>query len=416
MTGTVKNTVIKSIWVTLAIVLFFLFSCAPTQQVEIMSKDKNLIEGYKIMQRTKLLAKEGDVYSLTLNSDGKKLAYLWRGKRRSSIWIGDKKVSPDFGYITELIAFCPDGSKVTYAAEARLNNMSLWVNNNKISLEFSEILNVVLSPDCSTVAYRAIAHRDVDPGKAMGKNSIWINGTRMSPEGSNAYPGKPLFSPDGSKVAYLVEVGKKWSVWINDKRVSPEFEMIEGDLIFSPDGSSVAYTVRHDKKPSIWIDGKRQFDDAIGPVFSPNGSKIAYRKVEGGAWSVYINKEKVSPQFSFASNLAFSPDGSKVAYSAGGDKENRYVYINDKKMSPEFSGSFVSVGDFVFSPDGSSVAYRVSYLGKHESIWINDKRVSPEFRNVKFAKEHFSKTGEVIFAGFDSEKREILHAMPVRTR
>jgi len=411
-----KNTVIKSIWVTLAIILFFLFSCAPTQQVEIMSKDENLLEGYKIMQRTKLPAKEGDVYSLTLNSDGKRLAYLWRGKRRSSVWIGDKKVSPDFGNITELIAFCPDGSKVAYSAEARFNNMSVWVNNSRISPEFSQIVDVVFSPDCSTVAYRAVTHRDFDP-KAWGKNSIWINGTRVSPEGSSAYPRLPIFSPDGSKVAYIAEIDKKWSVWINDKRVSPEFDMIEGDLIFSPDGSSVAYTGVRDKIASIWIDGKRQFDNAYGPVFSPDGSKIAYRKVEGGAWSVYINNKKVSPQFRFVSRLAFSSDGSKVAYSAGGDKENQYVWINDKRVSPEFSPFLI--GDLVFSPDGSSVAYRVLYRGKNGfiwSIWINDKRVSPEFHNVKFAKEHFSKTGEIIFAGFDSEKREILHAIPVSTR
>jgi Tol biopolymer transport system component len=413
-----KITAIKSIWVTFPTILFFLFSCGPTQEIKITSRGENLLEGYRVIQRLEFPAKEGDVYSLTLNSDGRRLAYLWRGKRRSSVWIGDKKVSPDFGNITEVIAFCPDGSKVAYSAEARLNNMSVWVNNSRISPEFSQIVNVVFSPDCSTVAYRAVTHRDFDP-KAWGKNSIWINGTRVSPEGSSAYPREPLFSPDGSKVAYVAEIDMKWSAWINDKRVSPEFDMIEGDLIFSPDGSSVAYTGVRDKIASIWIDGKRQFDNAYGPVFSPDGSRIAYRKKEEGrAWSVYINNKKVSPQFRLASNLVFSPDGSKVAYSGGGDKENQYVWIDDKRVSPEFSAFLI--GDLVFSPDGLSVAYRVLlYRGKDgliSSIWINDKKVSPEFRNVIFAKEHFTKTGEIIFAGFDGEKREILHATPVSTR
>ena len=413
-----RNELYRSIKLILIIIIPILFSCESTRQTEMKAKDENLLEDYRVIQRIRVPAKGDFVYCcLTLTPDGKRLAYLCKkGKIRDSLWIGNKKVSPNFDLIWENFAFCSDGSKVAYSAKGSLNNMSIWLNNNRISPEFYRTFDVVFSPDCSRVAYRAIAHRDLDPAKKWGKYSIWIDGKRVSPEGSHAYPGKPLFSPDGSKLAYIVEVGKKWSAWINDKKVSPEFEVIEGDLIFSPDGSSAAYTVRRDKIPSIWINGKLEFDNAIGPVFSPDGSNIAYRKVEGGVWSVYINDKKVSPEFRSASGLVFSPDGSKVAYSAKEGGENKSVWINDKKVSADFSGTFVLIKDLALSPDGSSVAYRVSYLGKHESIWINDKRVSQEFRNVKFAKEHFSKTGEVIFAGFNREKQEILHAITVRAR
>jgi hypothetical protein len=66
------------------------------------------------------------------------------------------------------------------------------------------------------------------------------------------------------------------------------------------------------------------------------------------------------------------------------------------------------IWDLVFGPDSSSVAYRVTYL--------KDKMVSPELRRINFAKEHFSKTGEVIFAGLNLETQEILHAIAGRTR
>ncbi len=418
------------------IIIPVLFSCTTTQQKQAESKDRefykdraatsaaqfqkeinskyeDLSENYKVIQKIKVPAKGDFVYSLTLSPDGTKSAYLWKepwmGGTRCSVWIDDKKVSPYFGFIWEGIAFCSDGSKVAYCPAVSQNNESVWVNNNTISPDFSHALDAVFSPDCSKVAYRAVTHRDYDP-KAWGKNSVWINGTRLSPEGSSAFSGAPLFSPDGSKVAYVLKVDKKWSVWINDKRVSPEFdEEIWGDsLIFSPDGSRLAYTVRYSNAPSIWINDKLRFNNAGGLVFSPDGSKAAYYSY--GKKSVYIDDKKVSPELSFSHKLVFSSDSSKVAYYVSEGKK-RSIWINDRKVSPEFSADLIY--DLVFSPDSSTVAYRVNYFGKHEAIWINNKKMSPDLRRIKFAKDHFSKTGEVIFAGLDMEKQEMLHATTV---
>jgi hypothetical protein len=436
-----ENKLIKSWGIILITIVPLLFSCASTQQkqsesrdaefykdrkvtsdtkgqTEVKSKDVTLLEDYRVIQRikipTKYLLSPGDFFRcLTLSPDGKKLAYIWKGvsigRGSCSAWIDDNKVSPDFDFIWEGISLCSDGSKVAYSAPGSSNNMFVWVNNNKISPEFRHTLDVAFSPDCSRVAYRAITHRDYDSNKAWGKNSIWINSTRVSPEGSAAYSGKPVFSPDGSKVAYAVKIDKKSSVWINDKRVSPEFdgEISQHQLIFSPDGSRVAYSVMHDKF-SIWINDKRQFNNAGGLVFSPDGSKVAYYSYEKK--SVYIDDKKVSPELGFSHGLVFSPDGSKLAYYVYEGKK-KSVWINDKKVSPDFSADLI--WDLVFSPDSSSVAYRLDYFGKHECIWINDKKLSPDLRWIKFAKEHFSKTGEVIFAGLNVDKQEILHAATV---
>jgi Tol biopolymer transport system component len=407
-----RNKPYKSMMLISVVFIAILFSCESSRQTEMKSKDEDLLEDYRVIQRIKVPAKGDFVSCLTLSPDGKRLAYIWKrpwkGGTRYSVWIGDKKVSPDFGFMWDNIAFCPNGSKVAYSVVGSFNNMSIWVNDNKISPDFHDTYEVAFSPDCSTVAYSAITHRDLDP-KASGKYSIWLNGIRLSPEGSDAYPERPLFSPDGSKVAYRAWVGKKSSVWINDKRVSPEFDgEILPDLTFSPDGSRVAYTVVHEKLRSIWINGKRQFNNAGNPVFSPDGSKVAYYSYENK--SVYINDKKVSLEISFSHGLVFSPNGSKVAYYVYEGKK-RSVWINDKRVSPEFSADLIY--DLVFSPDSSSVAYRLTYLGKHESVWINDKKASPDLRRIKFAKEHFNRTGEVIFAGLNIEKQEILHATTV---
>jgi Tol biopolymer transport system component len=336
------------------ILIPLLFSCAATQQkqveskdtdfykdrrvtsdakgqTEVKSKNETLLEDYRVIQRIKIPAKyllsPGDFFRcLTFSPDGKRLAYIWKGVSigggSCSAWIDDNKVSPDFDFIWEGIAFCSNGSNVAYSAPGSSNNMYVWVNNNKISPEFRHTLDVSFSPDCSKVAYRAITHRDYDPNKGWGKNSIWINSTRISPEGYAAYhSGKPVFSPDGSKVAYAVRIGKKSSVWINDKKVSPDFDgEIQPDLIFSPDGTSIAYGVWHEKLSSIWINDKCQFNNAGGLVFSPDGSKVAYYSFEKK--SVLIDDKKVSPELGFSHKLVFSPDGSKVAYYVSEGKKS----------------------------------------------------------------------------------------------
>jgi hypothetical protein len=317
------------------ILIPLLFSCAATQQkqveskdtdfykdrrvtsdakgqTEVKSKNETLLEDYRVIQRIKIPAKyllsPGDFFRcLTFSPDGKRLAYIWKGVSigggSCSAWIDDNKVSPDFDFIWEGIAFCSNGSNVAYSAPGSSNNMYVWVNNNKISPEFRHTLDVSFSPDCSKVAYRAITHRDYDPNKGWGKNSIWINSTRISPEG------------------YAARIGKKSSVWINDKKVSPDFDgEIQPDLIFSPDGTSIAYGVWHEKLSSIWINDKCQFNNAGGLVFSPDGSKVAYYSFEKK--SVLIDDKKVSPELGFSHKLVFSPNGSKVAYYVSEGKKS----------------------------------------------------------------------------------------------
>lgn len=119
--------------------------------------------------------------------------------------------------------------------------------------------------------------------------------------------------------------------------------------------------------------------DIWGLTLSRDGKNAAYINVN--TKSVWKNGARVSGegmQVSCAIDLAFiaiNADGSKVAYFAypKGEKKT-YVWINDKRVSPELF--CVGFGDF--SSEGSRVGYSGS-MNNRTSIWINDKKVSPEF-------------------------------------
>lgn len=164
------------------------------------------------------------------------------------------------------------------------------------------------------------------------------------------------------------------------KRVRIPADVEVTSLTISPDGSKLAYSAKSGKKWSIYIDDRRispEFDSVWGSVFSPDGSKVAYMAKSGEKCSLWINEKKVSPEFEYTTFPLFSPDGFKVAYSVNKGGTIKYDYPR----------------------------------GGRWFVMVNDKKVSPEFDQVAFAEEHFKKTGELIFAGYDKKRHEILLAV-----
>jgi WD40-like Beta Propeller Repeat len=220
---------------------------------------------------------------------------------------------------------------------------------------------------------------------------------------------EPVFSPDGSTVAYAAGEAKKRSrlctacpvqgmfIVIGDKK-GPEFERVRFP-VFNAAGTVVAYQASllghgdpNTREIAVVGDKKRGAQNVMGqivgfawvgiPVFSPDGATISYPVLQSADFlpdkrpkhGFVVVGNKKGPKFDSVGEPVFSPDGTGIAYSASvGEKQ--FIVLVDKK-GPEFD----DVQSPVFSPDGRIIAYQAKQSQKQFMI-LGDKR-GPEFDEV----------------------------------
>jgi len=182
----------------------------------------------------------------------------------------------------------------------------------------------------------------------------------------------PVFSPDGSALAYAVR-GVGDSRFIVNEREGPKFEEVIPDtFVFSNDGKRHAYLARKAGSLVVVVDGVLQAE-AGGemvpwlqpPVFSADGSCVGY--LEGSRlrrkMRVVVNGKPgeifdgVDPQ-----SLRFSPDGRRFSYAANDlSTGSSWFCVIDGQQRSAFDELGVS---FAFSPDGKPFAYRAKRAGQ----------------------------------------------------
>jgi TolB protein len=201
----------------------------------------------------------------------------------------------------------------------------------------------------------------------------------MNADGSNQtylgtiwFPIRPTWSPDGSKVAFMVDGRFDWprGVYVinadgsNEHMVAPipnsRYETTPNggswphfwSVTWSPDGSYLAfsddwYTYR------VAADGTglTQLAEGVWPSWSPNGSTIALTRMLPGYandWELFtMNADGSSPvritsfyQDGEISDISWSPDGNRIAFSAwkGADDWSIYVVASNGATSTRISG------------------------------------------------------------------------------
>jgi Tol biopolymer transport system component len=156
----------------------------------------------------------------------------------------------------------------------------------------------------------------------------------------------PAWSPDGSKIAFVVQVPQDDTseIWVMNADGSNPTNLTNkaGEdccLAWSPDGSKIAFFSDRDASSSIYVmnaDGSNPIrltaDTRVEhtPAWSPDGTRIAFFSGRHHDWVIYVmnpdgsNRIRLTNDHNDGRYPVWSPDGSKIAFI---EYVKDYVYV-----------------------------------------------------------------------------------------
>ncbi|MBI4057826.1 PD40 domain-containing protein [Candidatus Microgenomates bacterium] len=270
-------------------------------------------------------------YSLpTFSPDGRSLAYI--ASKTDVTWerligtpidkqefvVVNNKIVGVYDEIVSPLAYSSDGKQLAYTIKDE-SGMAVVVNGKKGEryLAIDTHFPPLFSPDGTRLAYFAIRDRE-------DKWTLVVNGQEQ-----RGYDNRPLysslvFSPDSQKIAYWAGIGrnnfvqdKKWFVVVNSKE-SSKYDDVSYDptLVFSLDSKKLAYQARRDNKSFIVVNDEEGpvYDGVSWPIFSPNSKHIAYPARKNRKWLVIVDGKEGKLYDDIISHPRFTPDSQYVFY------------------------------------------------------------------------------------------------------
>jgi Tol biopolymer transport system component len=207
--------------------------------------------------------------------DGRHVAYAGREGRRFFVVV-DRKRGRDYDDLGGALFFAPDSARVVYSPSVG-RRRAVVVNDEELGLyERVDDYSFVFSLDGRHLAYKA------------GDATSWfivVDGKR-----GRAYAdvGRPMFTPDGSKVAHIAcdrcgggprEEAAKFVV-VDGQRIGAEYSDMAEPFAFSADGRRMAFAARRGTAQFVVVDGKeeRAYAGVMAEslLFSPTGRDLDY--------------------------------------------------------------------------------------------------------------------------------------------
>lgn len=309
--------------------------------------------------------------SLQFSPDGKHVAYVlkWNQPATSSLACRamiDGVAGPVYPRI-EGLTFSPDSKHTAYVARRgtaltpELESVVVCDGTAGRGYFNIDYYTLRFSPDSQHLTYVAT----LNGPEGMGPQSfrVVVDGverTNIVP-GPGESVGNPLLSPDGKRVAYILQRGSNGpSAVVLDGKVGPAHAGSISQLTFSANGQHLAYAVMDTRTNTnrLVVDGREGPDGGSFDSFqlSADGTHFAYVAQVGPLAQACVTEAGVGKGYITITNLILSPDGTHVAYLArradgpavvvrDGREEKPYMQIVDRSLQ--------------FSADGKRLAYRV---------------------------------------------------------
>lgn len=249
------------------------------------------------------------------------------------------------------------------------------------SLEYAA--NPVVMPDGEHVVYE---RRSMDIMKDRMRRNLWtvaLDGSSHMPllsDSKNHY--SPVFSRDGSKMAYLSSKEGKVQIYVRDVKTGntarvTDVTMSPNSLSFSPDGKQIAFamftpakakplfSLSFKPKGAKWADNAQYIDKTL---FQRDGAGMN----KPGNLQVYVvptiggtPRQITSSAHNYAGSLAWSKDGKQIIVSANTREDFEFDVFNSDLLAIDvLSGKVTQLTDATgpenspkMSPDGKRIAF-----------------------------------------------------------
>ncbi|HKS07640.1 MAG TPA: hypothetical protein VJR92_15165 [Gemmatimonadaceae bacterium] len=205
------------------------------------------------------------------------------------------------------------------------------------------------------------------------------------------------FSPDGSKIAYLVGEGPKFTLWVADsmgrgrREITKEgFETFGfgggwGNSPWSPDGKEILYESRRTGTSDLWIvsvaDGAarqltRDVRNDFGGAWSPDGKSIAFISDRGRQVEVWVAdaasgvEHRVTDNYVDEGAPVWRGGTNELAYISDATESNVVLRNiadgSERKLTPDS----IQVPFFNLTPDGTQFDYIISRGGATHELAV----------------------------------------------
>jgi hypothetical protein len=299
------------------------------------------------------------VLAARFNANGQVVQLLRKEKKKVEVLVdGVQTTTLDLDQVDRLVSV---GNSIAILGARKRN--TFWVVNGIEGPAYEVIGNIVFSADGQHSAYAG--------ANQMKNQTIGF----LVVDGKQAEQKEALLSISGMTPGF-----RSW--------MDPLVYGV-GDPIFSTDGSRIAYAACRDLV-AMFVDGKAgpSFDNVwTVPVFTTDGKHHGYVASTGNTWQVVldhkvireiplpkVNDKSWAPKMNFSDGLVLSPDGARTAFIAGKGGEHFF----------SFGG-----GSRVPSEDGTPARRRVvlddKQLEEHDCFYLSDLQFSSDSRHAVYA-------------------------------